>query len=74
MTTEYNVAEIIAFTRKINCMTYDDFKGMYKFVFGPLFDGYVREKFNLVQNGFNRWICSLDYEVLEAMMNYCLNK
>lgn len=74
MNTTYTVEDIITFTQKINCMSYDSFKEMYKFVFGQAFNDYVMEKFNLVQKGFNRWICSLDYETLESMMNYCLNK
>lgn len=74
MKNSYTVEEIIKFTQIINCMSFDRFKDMYKHIFGQAYDDYVMEKFNLANSGFNRWICSLDYETLEAFMNYCLDK
>jgi hypothetical protein len=73
MLDKYDVVEMIKFVQIINCMSYDEFKEMYKVVFGFAEDGYVQEKFNLANSRFNFWFCSIDYTTLNKMFKFCLN-
>lgn len=73
-TTKFTVEEIVKFARTMNCMSFETFSEMYGKVFGSVSEGYIMEKFNLLQSSFNRWICSLDYETLTKMMKFCLEK
>lgn len=70
----FTAPDIIKFIQSVNCMSIDRFKRMYEEVLGYVSDGYVNEKFNSCNRNIGFWICSLDAESLEKMMNFCLNK
>ena len=71
---KYSVEEILEFIRKVYCMNDEAFMQMYKTVFGFANKFYVDEKFDLARKSVSKWMCGLDNETLEEMMNYCLNK
>ena len=68
----FTASEIIKFIQIVNCMSIYRFKEMYEAVLWFVSDGYVNEKFNSCNRNIGFWICSLDGEVLEKMMKYCL--
>lgn len=74
MRTNYTVEDIISFIQIVNCMSYDKFFEMYKEVFDYVSDYYVKEKYESAMNNVSNWMCFIDYQNLEKMMNFCLNK
>jgi hypothetical protein len=55
-------------------MSFERFFEMYEYTFDYVSKGYVEEKFNYCRSNIGFWMCSIDYENLEKMMNFCLNK
>jgi hypothetical protein len=68
----FTVIEIMNFIRRINCMSYDEFKIMYEKIFEYVSEGYVQEKWEVCRRNVSTWMCSLDTSKLEAMMMYTL--
>lgn len=72
--SKYTADEFLRFIRIVNCMSDNRFIEMYKTIFGEYCESYAKEKFNLCTKSFEKWICGIDTENLEKMIEFCLKK
>ena len=69
----YELQQFMEFIRILYCISYDRFLKLYKRLFGEHCDGYAKEKFELLSKyGPARFMCELDYETLEQMIQILL--
>lgn len=73
MGKKFSTTDIIKFIQTVNCMSFERFFEMYEHTFDYVSKGYVEEKFNSCRNNIGFWMCSIDYENLEKMFDFCLN-
>lgn len=63
------------FARKVNCMSEIEFKKMYDYSFETdVFPSYVKEKLYICRSSFLNWMCCIEDNFLEKMIEYCLKK
>lgn len=68
----YTALDFQRFARKVNCMSDLDFANMYRDVFNIDYPSYVKEKFEQCRLSFLRWMCEMDEESLNKLIEYCL--